>query len=274
MSKNLKRIMVFLGLSFGLMYGSVGLTAYLLETTTMEWGSFLYDVLGIIGGGAPAFAALIMVNSMYDKEEKNAYWKRCYRYKTGKTWWAIALFSPLLIGFGANIIYHGGWWNPEISVGELIAFPLAFAAAIFAGGMEELGWRGILQETMEKKYSLPIIGVVIGILWGIWHWPLFMVEVFAHSGYAFSTYLLTTVAFSLLLTLVVYKTGSVLIAILLHAGINAYGNLGFGIPMVEAPGVMTYLVVIALVMVGALYFLEKRNPTRIPKTKAQNGALM
>ena len=259
MSKNLKRIIVFLGLTFGLMYGSHGLIALLLETTEMEWGSFLYDLLGILGGGAPAFAALIMINTMYGKEEREAYWKRVYHYRTGRIWWAVALVSPLVIGFGANLIHHGGWWNPGISSGDLIAFPLAFGAMIFAGGMEEIGWRGILQETMKKSVSLPVMGVVIGILWGIWHGPLFLIDVFAHSGYAFSTYLLTTIAFSLLLTLVVYKTGSVLLAILLHAGMNAYGNLGFGIPMEASFPVMAYLAVISLVVGAVLYSLEKKK---------------
>jgi len=259
MSKSMKRILVFLGLTFGLMYGSHGLIALLLETTEMEWGSFLYDLLGILGGGAPAFAALIMISTMYGKEEREAYWKRVYHYRTGTLWWAVALLSPLVIGFGGNLLHHGGWWNPGITPGELAALPLAFGTMIFAGGAEELGWRGVLQETMKKTVSLPVMGLVIGILWGIWHGPLFMIDVFAHSGYAFSTYLLSTIAFSLLLTLVVYKTGSVLLAILLHAGINAFGNLGFGIPMEASTAVMVYLVVISVIMGGVLYSLEKKK---------------
>ena len=259
MSKNLKRTLVFLGLTFGLMYGSHGLIAILLLSTEMEWGNFIYDLLGILGGGAPAFAAIFMVYRMYGQEEKKAYWKRVYHYQTGKFWWAVALLSPLLIGFGANLVHHKGWWNPGITTEALVAFPLAFGVMIFAGGMEELGWRGILQRNMDRKFSLPVMGVIIGILWGIWHGPLFLLEVFAHSSYAFSTYLLTTITFSLLLTLVVYKTGSVLLAILLHAGVNAYGNLGFGIPMEIAPGVMAYLVVISLLLATVLYFMEKRR---------------
>ncbi|SDB90566.1 CAAX protease self-immunity [Pelagirhabdus alkalitolerans] len=259
MTKNTKRIWLFLMLTFLLMYVSHGIIAYLLETTSIEWDDFPFNALGIIGGGAPAFAAIFMVHKMYTEKEKKDYWESVYRHKVNWIWWPISLLSPLLIGFVANIIHHGGWWNPEIEIGQLIAFPLAFGVMIFAGGMEELGWRGILQDNMSKKFSLPTIGVVIGLLWGVWHGPLFLIDVFAHYHYDFSTYLLTTIVYSLILTLIVHKTKSVLLAILLHAGINAFGNLGFGIPMEVNAGIIIYLIVLIFVMTFVLYLFEKKK---------------
>lgn len=150
-------------------------------------------------------------------------------------------------------------WAPEIEMGLIIAFPLAFGAMIFAGGVEELGWRGILQDNLSEKVSLPVIGIVIGVLWGVWHLPMFLIDVFAHYHYDFSTYLLTTIVYSLILTLIVYKTKSVLLAILMHAGIDAFGNLGFGIPMVLDTGVIIYLLVLILLIAFPLYFFDKPN---------------
>ncbi|GAB2319506.1 type II CAAX endopeptidase family protein [Alkalibacterium sp. s-m-22] len=259
MSKRAKRITIFLLLTFALMFVSHGIIAYLLETTTIEWDNFPYNALGIIGGGAPAFAALFMVYVMYSDKEQKEFWKSVYHYKVEWLWWPISLLSPLVIGFIANLIYHGGWWAPEIEMGQIIAFPLAFGAMIFAGGVEELGWRGILQDNLSEKVSLPVTGIVIGVLWGVWHLPLFLIDVFAHYHYDFSTYLLTTIVYSLILTLIVYKTKSVLLAILMHAGINAFGNLGFGIPMVLDTGVIIYLLVLILLIAFPLYFLDKPN---------------
>lgn len=257
MSKRVKRISVFLAFTFGLMYLSHGLIAFLLETTSLAWGSFPFNTLMIIGGGAPAFAALYMVWTMYDKREKRVYWERTYLYQAPWFWWVVTLLSPLLIGLIANLIYYGGWWNPDVQTGQIIAFPLTLVTMIVFGGMEELGWRGILQDTLSKHVSLPIIGVVIGLLWGLWHGPLFLIDEFAHYHFDFSTYLLSTIAYSLLLTLVVYKTNSILLAILLHAGMNAFGNLGFGIPMEVHAGLRIYLLLLSLVLVLMLHWVDR-----------------
>ena len=258
MSKTTKRIVVFLLMTFGLMYISHGLIAYLLETTSIEWDNFPLNLLGIVGGGAPAFAALFVVYKMYHEEEKKAYWDRVFLFRVPWFWWVVALVSPLFIGVITNVVYHGGWWYPDLNMTAIILFPVSFAAMIFAGGAEELGWRGILQDTLSKKANLVVTGVVIGVLWGIWHGPLFLIDVFAHYDYAFSTYMLLTVMYSLLLTLVVYKTGSVMLAILMHAGINAFGNLGFGIPMEVHMGLFALLIVLIIMFSAILYFVEKK----------------
>ncbi len=87
MSKNAKRIVVFLIVTFGLMYGTHGLIAFLLERGLVEWGNFPLNLLGIAGGGAPAFAALFVVYKMYDEEEKKAYWNRVFLFRLPWFWW-------------------------------------------------------------------------------------------------------------------------------------------------------------------------------------------
>lgn len=257
MSKSNRRIIVFLIVTFGLMYVSHGLIAFLLQATTIEWDNFPLNLLGIVGGGAPAFAALFVVYKMYNEEEKKAYWNHVYLFRVPWFWWVVALLSPLIIGVIANVVYHGGWWYPDLEMGDIIAFPLSFALMIFAGGVEELGWRGILQDTLSKKANLIVTGIVVGVLWGIWHGPLFLIDVFAHFNYVFSTYMLSVITYSLLLTLVVYKTKSVMLAILMHASINAFGNLGFGIPMKVHGGLLALFVVLIIVFAGTIYFAEK-----------------
>ncbi|OUJ19167.1 Metal-dependent membrane protease CAAX family [Methanonatronarchaeum thermophilum] len=240
------------------MYISHAMIVFLLETTSLEWGSLPLNVLSIIGGGAPAFAAIIMLFKMYSEEEKKTYWKRVFLYKVHFFWWILALFSPLVIGLVANLIYNDGWWYPGLEMAEIIAFPILFGFMIFAGGIEELGWRGILQDTLSKKLNLMVIGIGIGVLWGVWHAPLFLIDVFAHYDYAFSTYLLSTVVYSLILTLIFYKTKSILLPVLMHASINAFGNLGFGIPLEIHTPLILFLVVLLIAFTFVLHFVENK----------------
>jgi len=259
MAKSTKRIIVFLAGTFGLMYISHGLIALILARNLIEWDNFPLNILGIIGGGAPAFAALFVVYKMFDEKEKEEYWKKIFLYRVPLFWWAVTILSPLIIGIIAQLIYHGGWWNPDLEMGAIIAFPIMFLAMIFAGGAEEMGWRGILQEKLAGKANLVVIGLIIGVLWGIWHGPLFLIEVFAHYDYSFLMYMLMVVQYSLLLTLVVYKTGSVLLAILLHAGINAFGNLGFSVPMEAHTGVIAFIIGLSVILAAVLCIAERNK---------------
>jgi len=50
--------------------------------------------------------------------------------------------------------------------------PGLFSSIIF-GGIEELGWRGILLPELQKKFNNIISTIIIGAVWGIWHLPYF-----------------------------------------------------------------------------------------------------
>ena len=262
MQQNTKKILIlFLVITFALMYGSNGIIAILLNQG-VEFDSQPIQLLGLIGGAAPALAALYIVFKFYSKEDAQQYWRNVYRFKVAAYWWALVLLAPLLIGLIANLVVHRSFDFLSIGISDVIAFPIVFAVMIFAGGAEELGWRGIMQKRMQPSVYLPLTGMIIGILWGVWHLPLFLIEGFAHYDYHFLTYLLMTVLFSLIMTGIVYQTKSVGLAILFHAGINAFGNLGFGIPML----VNVWLLVFITVLIGLSFYwllaMEKRNPIK------------
>ena len=45
---------------------------------------------------------------------------------------------------------------------------------LMAGFFEELGWIGFAIPKMRARYSILITGISVGVLWGLWHLPLFM----------------------------------------------------------------------------------------------------
>lgn len=258
MSKSNKKIVVFLFVTFGMMYISHGVIALLISIFSIEWGVPL-NLLSILGQASPALAALLVINKMCTKEEQNEYWKRVFLFKVPWFWWLVALASPLLVGLLANIVYHGRWFFPTLTMTDILAFPVIFGISIFAGGAEELGWRGILQDKLEPKINLISTGVIIGVLWGVWHAPLFLIRDLSHYDNAFFTYILSTVLFSLIMTLLVYKTKSVLLGILMHAGMNAFGRLGFRIPWEMNVALIVFFVVLIIIMSTILYKVDKSN---------------
>ncbi|KAL0216609.1 hypothetical protein P9112_008793 [Eukaryota sp. TZLM1-RC] len=231
--------------------------ALTLEYTSLKY-EFPLSLLGILGGAAPAVAAIIVVYKLYSPEESQNYWCFVYRFKTKWIWWVITLLSPLVVGSGANLAQHFQLTSSSLDVDDVITLPIMFAVSIFAGGAEELGWRGIFQNILAAKCSLALTGFIIGIVWGIWHLPLFLIDVFAHYNYHFGIYLLSTIMYSQIITLVVAESRSVLLAVLLHAGINAFSNSGFNIPMELSWRIIVYMASVTLLVTMLLIRIDRR----------------
>lgn len=53
--------------------------------------------------------------------------------------------------------------------------PVVFVVTIFIGGpiAEELGWRGYAQPRLQARIGAVRAGLLIGVLWALWHLPLF-----------------------------------------------------------------------------------------------------
>ena len=47
---------------------------------------------------------------------------------------------------------------------------------LLGGGLEEAGWRYILQPELEKKYNFIISTLSVSIIWWLWHLPLFYIQ--------------------------------------------------------------------------------------------------
>jgi membrane protease YdiL (CAAX protease family) len=95
---------------------------------------------------------------------------------------------------------------------------------LISGLAEEPGWRGFALPHLQERFG-PLLGtLILGVLWAIWHFPLFL------TGWARSSDLLTLVEFTvtattvaIILTWVFNNTrGSLLIAMLLHGAVDAY----------------------------------------------------
>jgi len=92
-----------------------------------------------------------------------------------------------------------------------------FLAIVIAFG-EEFGWRGYLQSELLKLGRVRGV-LLVGVIWGIWHWPLILMG-FSYPGYTLLGLLLTVLflmGLAVFLGYAVLKTGSVLLAAYLHA---------------------------------------------------------
>lgn len=90
---------------------------------------------------------------------------------------------------------------------------------------EEYGWRGFLQEIMQKKFGLRWGVVILGIMWELWHIPLWFTQYELTIESAFTRIFLTT-GFAVFLGYIYLKTKNVWICSLFHF-LNNYLSVGF-----------------------------------------------
>jgi membrane protease YdiL (CAAX protease family) len=91
------------------------------------------------------------------------------------------------------------------------------AIALFIGPIEEFGWRGLALPVLQRKFTPFWAGVILGVIWAIWHIPAFLLSGTPQSAWSFGPYFIGVVATSVIMTSMFNATqGSLLIAVLYH----------------------------------------------------------
>lgn len=105
----------------------------------------------------------------------------------------------------------------------ILAFTLAIPINMIATFGEEFGWRGYLLPKLA-----PLGGVwaalIIGVIWGLWHAPLIVLDSYNYPGHLWLGILMMivfTTALSCIFAWLRFRSGSVWPSTLAHAAINA-----------------------------------------------------
>ena len=96
---------------------------------------------------------------------------------------------------------------------------------LVGGGLEEAGWRYILQPELEKKYSFAISTIAVSLIWWLWHLPLFFIQGVGQYGKNFFAFGISVLGVSFALAGIRKNTGSVWLCVLFHCLVNALGAI-------------------------------------------------
>lgn len=157
--------------------------------------------------------------------------RRGVQFRLGKWWWIILLTFPVLIGGSLLLAIALGEPAPEMpALAQPITLPIAFVYIFFFTGplQEEFGWRGVAFETLRGRYSALIAAIVAGLMWGLWHLPLFFVprEEFYYNRPLWGLLLTTTLVGIILAVFYANTRSSIFAAMLGHAMFN-WSNVVF-----------------------------------------------
>lgn len=189
----------------------------------------------------------------------------------GSAWW-LALVAvaagPAVLGAGVARVVGAAATAPSYTFGTVVGV-LGFAVA--AGLVEEPGWRGAALDVWQARTRPVFAALWIGAFWALWHLPLYFIEGTYQQGLGFGSprFWLTNLVLVGLAVLYVWLAngagGSILVAILAHAGFNVAGEL---VPRSTTGDAVAFAIVaLATVVVvaatrGDLSFAGARPPGR------------
>lgn len=141
----------------------------------------------------------------------------------------VVAFSPVILSFLAVIFYFSTGGTPGGNIKPIEWWDLLYLTLfLFLTGPlgEELGWRGFALPRLQKYVSPLLCGIIIGIIWALWHLPAWFIPGSYQSQFPYYTFALSIIFQSIIMTwLFIQSKGSIFMVILFHYAINFSGEL-------------------------------------------------
>jgi len=204
-----------------------------------HFGSTVYvTALHYIGGVGPLVAAIFLLYRTQTREVQRGYWRKAIDFKRiGIRWYLIIIFIvPLVTALAALVDILFGGQGGQLETDILLSQPLGILSFVvfillFGPIPEELGWRGYALDRLQAKRSALTSSLILGIIWSLWHLPLFFIDGTYQYNLSFGSiyfwiYMLDMIFKSILYTWIYNNNRySTLSAILFHFMINLTGEL-------------------------------------------------
>jgi membrane protease YdiL (CAAX protease family) len=213
----------YFALCFGISWGGIlivlaakGFSLATLQSLDMG----LIFALMLLG---PSASGLILTAKLDGRAGLRQLGSRLTLWKLGLRWYAVALLT-------APILLLAILWPLSAVVAPVFAprFQWALlAVGLFAGTFEEIGWTGFATPRLLARRRAGAAGLLLGLVWAFWHLLVDFRYNFKVMGMVWPmefaiVYLATLTPYRLLMTWVYRNTGSVLLAVLMHASFTGW----------------------------------------------------
>jgi uncharacterized protein len=211
-----KALVPFLAITFGLTWGLASLLILFTDQIVAIFGEIrLSNPLAILAIYAPGIAGIFLVWWYYGLKGLGSFFRRLTLWRAPLAWWlfltlgipAVVYACALVKGTAGTAFPFSPWY---------LALP-AIGHALILGPIEEFGWRGFALPLLQRKFSPFWAGLILGIIWALWHIPSFFISGMPQTAWAAGPYFLGIISICVILTpLFNASRGSLLIAVLYH----------------------------------------------------------
>jgi membrane protease YdiL (CAAX protease family) len=249
-----KKIVLFTVLTFAISWIAWWILVFIKQDNSQIFRISFYFLIFFVGGIAPTIAPFLAIRSS-DKKFKE-FILSILKFRVNIFYYIFGLFLIFGVSYLGIWIYElfKGPIRSDLSPDFISLIRLTLMMIVF-GGLEELGWRGLLLPALSKIFKFHIAALFVGVIWAIWHLPLFFMPGTAQYQSDFIAFAIQVIGLGFVLAWLFGRTKSIFICVLFHALANAVSSSGL-----SSPGGNQYVIALIWLFVGlGLVILDRKN---------------
>jgi membrane protease YdiL (CAAX protease family) len=224
--------------------------SYFVLTFLLSWGGVLiavapagfpgstqqiefYTALVVMEAG-PLLAGILLTALVYGRAGFRDFFSRLLRWRVAGNWYTIALLTTPLLVLATLLVLSSTSRDflPAIFMAEdkVSVLLSGLMAGLLGGLFEEAGWTGFAVPELRRRFNVLTTGLIVGVLWGVWH---FLLTIWASGDAAGALspallappllfYIGVLPAYRVLMVWVYDRTESLLMAMLMHVSLTAF----------------------------------------------------
>ena len=210
-------VIPFLLIAFGLAWGIIALFIVFPDRMTAFFGEISgQHPLFFLAVYAPAIAAFIIVMYHSGANGLRRFLTRLFLWRCSSLWYAFLVVGVPLLFYGGAAL-KGTLFAEPFPFASFQALLIALLLAAIKGPVEEFGWRGLALPLLQRRFSPLWAALILGIVWGFWHLPAFLLSGTQQSTWSFLPFFTGTIAVSVIMTALFNASrGSILLAAVMH----------------------------------------------------------
>jgi len=217
---------------------------------TIENADWLWVIIALCSF-SPTIASYIVLKKHNEVKGLREWFKNVFAYKASLRFYllVITLNAVYLV---TQIIVNG--------LKDAQPFYMLFVllpVELFAGGLEEAGWRYVLQPRIDKKFGLIISSLIVAVIWAAWHIPVFLPQGRFESFSWFGLFAVKMLGLTFALGAIIRITKNVFLCVLFHCIHNA-GSAVFKIPDTFLGNTLSAGLLI-VISITAVFISERKN---------------
>lgn len=177
----------------------------------------------LLGGCMPSVLAIIYAGLTNETGEFKKLLRKITIWKINPLWYVFSIFFPAAIYYAPAIISNifGNYYTLHLRFHPYYLL-LLFGGQLLGGPLnEEFGWRGFVLPRLQRRFNPLISSIILGIIHGLWHLPLFFIPGVGQYKNSFIQFLIICICVSIYYTWMYNRTkGSLITVCLFHAGYN------------------------------------------------------
>lgn len=241
---NKKLIFNYLTLTFGFSYFLWGILIVLTKAGIARYDHPLCMMVMLLGSFGPAFGSYLSQRKTGQISSLKKFIKKSFCFRS-----SLASYGLMLLFLILYFIYPLVFQKYESGIPIYMSF-LLIPLMLLGGGMEETGWRWILQPEFEKIFPFIPSVILTSVIWTLWHIPLFFIEGSSQSRVSFLPFFLLIIGMSFAQAVLFKLSKNVWISILLHCSFNA-----FQMSIVVEETLITSIIIAIILIFGSLITL-------------------